>query len=156
VNINLTLLGELITFLVFSLVTMKFVWPMILTAIEERQKTIADGLAAADRSQKELSLAEDKVAKQLLKSREHAQTIIDQAEKRASQIVDDAKQQAKEEGRRILSSAQSEIEREVEQSKQVLRARFAKLAIACAEKLIKSHIDADKNNALLTQMAEEL
>ncbi len=155
-NINLTLFGEMITFLIFAVFTMKFVWPLLLKAIDERREKIADGIAAAERSQKELAQTEQLVAKQLRESKEHAQTILEQAEKRATQIIEEARVQAKEESQRIIGGAQAEIEREVEASKQVLRAKVATLAVAGAEKLIKAHIDADKNKQLLDSLAEEI
>lgn len=155
-NINLTLLGELITFLIFSWFTMKCVWPLLLKAIDERRDKISEGLAAAERGQKELAQAEEKISKQIQESRQHAQTIIEQAEKRATQIIDEAKHQARDESQRIIIAAQAEIEREIETSKQALREKVASLAIAGAEKLIQSHIDTEKNQALLDNLAKEI
>ena len=134
-NINLTLFGQMVTFAFFVWFCMKFVWPIILQAMEERQQKIADGLDAADRAVRDLDAAQSKVSDQLKEAKQAAAGIIDQANKRANQIVDEAKEQATAEGERLKVAAQAEIEQEVNRAKEELRATVAGLAIAGAEKV---------------------
>jgi F-type H+-transporting ATPase subunit b len=112
VNINLTLIGQIITFAIFVAFCMKFVWPHLLGAMQEREKKIADGLDAANRAARDLELAQKEAAGKLREAKEQAAEIIEQANKRANQIVDDAKETARTEGERIVAAAQGEIEQE--------------------------------------------
>ena len=111
-NINLTLIGQSITFLIFVWFCMKFVWPFIRKAMDERTQQIAEGLSAAERAHRDLELAKDKVSSQLKDAKVEAASIIEQANRRAAQIIDEAKDRAREEGDRIKASAQAEIEQE--------------------------------------------
>ena len=120
-NINATLLGQAIWFAVFIWITMKFVWPPMKRAMEQRQKQIADGLAAAERGRQDLELAAKRAEELLREARTQAQEILSQAEKRAAQVVDEAKGQAKAEGDRIVTAAKSEIDQEVFRAKEALR-----------------------------------
>ena len=155
-NINLTLFGQMVTFAIFVWFCMKFVWPVIIEAMEERQQKIADGLDAADRAMRDLEAAQDKATDQMKEAKQEAAGIVDQANKRANQIVDDAKQQAIAEGDRLKVAAEAEIEQEVNRAKEELRASVAGLAIAGAEKVLEASIDDKANRALVDNLASQL
>ena len=155
-NINLTLFGQMVTFAIFVWFCMKFVWPVIITAMEERQQKIADGLDAADRAMRDLEAAQDKATDQMKEARQEAAGIVDQANKRASQIVDEAKQQAITEGDRLKVAAEAEIEQEINRAKEELRASVAGLALAGAEKVLEASIDDKANRALVDNLASQL
>jgi F-type H+-transporting ATPase subunit b len=156
VNINLTLIGQTISFAFFVLFCMKFVWPALIAIMEEREKKIADGLEAADRADKDLELAKKKATHQLREAKEEAAAIIDQANKRAGQIVDEAKDQAIVEGNRLKTAAEAQIEQEVNRAKEELRGKVAALALAGAEKVLGASIDKNANSELVNQLAAEL
>ena len=155
-NINLTLFGQMVTFAFFVWFCMKFVWPVILQAMEERQQKIAEGLDAADRAVRDLDEAQSKVSDQLKEAKQEAAGIIDQANKRANQIVEEAKQQAVAEGERLKAAAQAEIEQEINRAKEELRATVAGLALAGAEKVLEASIDEKSNRALVDKLAAQL
>ena len=155
-NINLTLFGQMVTFAIFVWFCMKFVWPVIIAAMEERQQKIADGLDAADRAMRDLEAAQDKATDQMKEAKQEAAGIVDQANKRANQIVDDAKQQAITEGDRLKVAAEAEIEQEVNRAKEELRASVAGLALAGAEKVLEASIDDKANRALVDNLASQL
>lgn len=155
-NINLTLFGQLISFLFFIWFCKKFVWTAIINSMEERQKKIADGLDAADRASRDLELAQEKATEQLKEAKQEASSIIEQANKRANQIVDEAKEQAKAEGDRLKVAAQAEIEQEMNRAKEELRNNVAALALAGAEKVLKANIDESANRALVDDLAAQL
>lgn len=155
-NINATLLGQTIMFIMFVWFCMKFVWPPIMGALSTRQKQIADGLAAADRGKHELELAAKRASQELHHAKEKASEIIVQAEKRANEIVEEAKNNAKTEGDRILSGAKAEIDQEVNRAKEGLRQQVAELAVQGAEKILRREIDAKAHADMLTAIANEL
>lgn len=155
-NINATLIGQVVWFLLFIWFMTKLVWPYLRRAIEERQKTIADGLAAAERGRQDLDLAAKRVAEVLREAREQAQELLAQADKRAAQLVEEAKTQAKTEGDRMIAGAKAEIDREVFRAKEVLRAQVAILAVQGAEKILRREVDATKHADLLNAVAAEL
>lgn len=155
-NFNLTLISQAITFFILILVIVKFVWPPLLNAIESRQKTIADGLAAAHEGKSALEVAAKKSELTLNEAKQKASEIIGQAEKRAGQIVDEAKGSAKVEGDRILAGAKSEIDQEVNRAKEGLRAQVSALAIAGAEKILRKEIDGKVHSDMLSKLAAEL
>ncbi|MDF1643482.1 MAG: F0F1 ATP synthase subunit B [Pseudomonadales bacterium] len=155
-NINLTILGQIISFAIFVWFCMKYVWPPLVAAMEERQKQIADGLSAADRAKADLGLAHEKVAEQLREAKDQGAEILDAANKRASQIVEEAKDQARVEADRIKLAAQAEVEQEVARAKQALRTQVASIAIAGAEKILRSSIDEAANSEIVEQLAAEL
>lgn len=155
-NINLTLIGQSISFFVFVIFCMKFVWPAIRNMMDEREKQIAEGLEAADRAGRDLELAQEKATQQLREAKEQAASIIDQANKRAGQIVEEAKDTARDEADRIKAAAQAEVEQEVNRAKEALRSQVATLAIAGAEKVLESSIDMSAHQALLDKLASEL
>lgn len=155
-NLNATVLGQSIAFAAFVWFCLKFVWPPITAALAERQKKIADGLEAADRAQRDLNLAQGKVADDLREAKVKSAEIIDLASKRANQIVDEAKEKAREEGQRIIAGAKAEIEMEIERAREALRTQVASIAIAGAEKILESCVDQAANEELVNKLASEL
>ncbi len=155
-NINLTMIGQAIAFFIFVVFCMKYVWPPIIAALQERQKKIADGLAASDRAARDLELAQEKSAQELRKAKQEAAALIEQANKRANQIVDASKDDARIEGQKLVDQAKAEIEYQRIQARDALRAEIAALAIAGAEKILESSVDADKHSAMLDKLAAEL
>ncbi len=155
-NINLTLIGQSITFLIFVWFCKTFVWSAIRNAMEEREKQIADGLEAADRAGKDLELAQEKATQQLREAKHEAASIIDAANKRANQIVDEAKEAAREEGGRLKAAAQAEIDQEFNRAKEVLRSQVATLALAGAEKVLEAAIDEGAHKELVEKLAAGL
>ncbi|TDY03717.1 F0F1 ATP synthase subunit B [Thiohalophilus thiocyanatoxydans] len=155
-NINLTLIGQTLTFIVFVWFCMKFVWPPIMNALNERKKKIADGLAAAERGAHEKELAEKKAAEVLHEAKQQAQDIINQAQKRASEIVEESKETARSEGERIIATANAEIEQEVNRAREELRGQVASLAVAGAGKILKREIDAKANEDLLKDLVAQI
>ncbi len=155
-EINATLLGQLITFAILVWFTMKYVWPPITKAMQDREKKIAAGLEASDRSKRELEHAEHKALTMIREARLEATQIVEQAHKRFTQLVDESKEQARVEGERIIVLAQDEIGRQVNQAKEVLRKQLATLAIAGAEKIIQRNLDASAQTALLDEIVAEI
>lgn len=155
-NINLTLIGQTISFAFFVWFCMKFVWPALVGVMAEREKKIADGLEAADRADKDLELAQKKATEQLREAKEEAASIIDQANKRANQIVEEAKQQAVVENQRLKDAAQAQIDQEVNRAKEELRGKVATLALAGAEKILGASVDEAANAELVNQLASDL
>ena len=155
-NVNATLLGQAISFAILIWFTMKFIWPPLMGAIEERQKKIADGLAAAERARQELKDADARVADEIRKAREEATQIVDRANQQYNQIVDKAKTDAVAEGARQKAAAQAEIESLSHQAKEALRQQVAALAVAGAEKILKREIDQARHRDLLDALAKEI
>ncbi|MCL6414226.1 F0F1 ATP synthase subunit B [Aestuariirhabdus sp. Z084] len=155
-NFNLTFIGQMIAFGVFVYLVMKYVWPPILAAMDERQKSIADGLSAAERASRDLDLAQKKAGQEMREAKQQAAELIDQANKRSSQIIDEAKEQARLEGERLLAAAQSEIEQEKNRVKEALRAEVAAIAVAGAEKILQTSIDENAHSEMLDKLAKEL
>ena len=155
-NINLTLIGQMIAFIVFVWFCMKYVWPPILAAMSEREQKIADGLAAADRASHDLELAKEKAVERLKEAKEEAATIIDAANKRANQLVDEAKDAAVVEAKRVKASAQAEIEQEANRAREQLRKQVAALSLAGAEKVLGAAIDQNAHKELVDKLAAEL
>ena len=155
-NINLTMLAQAVSFAILIWFTVKLIWPPLLRAVETRQKTIADGLAAAQRGKLELEQASEKAGEQLNAAKEKASDIIAQAEKRASEIIEEAKGTAKTEGDRIIAGARAEIDQEVNRAKEGLRQQVSALAVAGAEKILRKEIDAKAHADMLNTLANEL
>ena len=155
-DINLTLIIQSLAFFAVAWVVMKFGWPGIMAAIEERQAKIADGLAAADRSKKDLAQAEEKVNEVLREARVKANEIIAQAEARRLQIIDAAKDEAVAEAQRVKAAADAEIEQSANKAREELRKQVSTLALAGAEKLIRREIDGNAHKALLDKLASEI
>ncbi|WP_068547052.1 F0F1 ATP synthase subunit B [Thalassotalea crassostreae] len=155
-NMNATLIGESIAFIVFVIFCMKFVWPPIMAAIEDRQKTIADGLAASERAEKDLELAQEKVVAQLKDAKAQAAEIIDAAKKRETQLIEEAAGKAQAEREKIIASGQAEIESERNRAREELRQQVATLAIAGAEKILERSIDGAAHSDILDKLVAEL
>jgi F-type H+-transporting ATPase subunit b len=156
VNINATLIGQSVAFFIFVLFCMKFVWPPVIAALQERQKKIADGLDAANRAARDLELAHEKVAEQLREAKGQAAEIIEQAKKRATQIVDEARDQARSEADRVKAQAQAEIEQEINGIKDALRTQVGSLAVSGAEKILRASIDQSAHAELVDKLAAEI
>ena len=155
-NPNITLLGQMISFAILIWFTVKFIWPPLMGAIEERQQKIAEGLAAADNAQKSLAQSQDKVAEELKAARGKANEIIEQAHQRANQLIDAAKNDAIAEGNRQRALAEAEIDAAANRAKEDLRKQVSALAVAGAEKLLKREIDANAHKALIDDLAAQL
>jgi F-type H+-transporting ATPase subunit b len=155
-NINATLIGQAISFIVFVWFCMKYVWPPIMAALEERKKKIADGLAAAERGMHEQELAQQRAKEVIRQAKEEAAGILAQAQKRASEIVEESKDTARVEGDRIVTAANAEIEQEVNRAKESLRGQLASLAVAGAAKVINRELDASTHDALLQDLVSQI
>lgn len=155
-NINLTLLGQMISFAIFVWFCMKYVWPPLINAMQERQKKIAEGLQEADRAAKDLELAQKKATDLLREAKEQAAQLIEQANKRANSLVEEAKDQARAEGDRLKASAQADIEQEVQRVKETLRAQVAALSLLGAEKILQSSVNQEAHGKMLEQLASQL
>ena len=153
---NLTLVIQAFAFVAVAWLVMKFGWPHIIAAIEERQQKIAEGLAAADNAQKNLAQAQDKVNEELKLARTKANEIIEQAHQRANQIIDAAKTEAVAEGARQKALAESEIDASSNRAREDLRKQVSALAVTGAEKLLRREIDASAHKALLDELAAEI
>jgi len=153
---NLTLVIQGLAFFAVAWLVMKFGWPHIIAAIEERQQKIAEGLAAADRSQKDLAQAQDKANEALKDARVKANEIIEQAHQRANQIIDAAKTDALAEASRQKALAEAEIVASANRAREDLRRQVSSLAVSGAEKLLKREIDASAHKALLDELAAEI
>jgi F-type H+-transporting ATPase subunit b len=156
VNLNLTLFGQLIAFVGFVVFCMKFVWPPIVGAMQERAGKIADGLAAADRASRDLELAKEKAVERLKEAKVEAASIVEAANRRATQLIEEAKNQARIEGDRINAAAQAELQLEINRAREQLRAQVATLAISGAERVLKASIDPAQHTVLLDQLVAEL
>jgi F-type H+-transporting ATPase subunit b len=156
VNINLTLVVQMIVFATLVWATMKWIWPPILGAMDDRSRKIAQGLAAAEEGEKELSQARDKADAIIREARERANQIIDHAQHRANELIEQAKGAASTEGARILASAQQQIELDTTRAKESLRREVAGIAVGAASKLLGREIDARAHADLLEQLAEEI
>jgi F-type H+-transporting ATPase subunit b len=155
-NINFTLFAQAIVFAAFIWFTVKFVWPPMLRAIETRQKTIADGLAAAEQGKRSLETSSRQASDEIQAARARAQEIISQAEKRGAQLVEEAKSAAKDESSREKAAAKAEIAQEVARAREQLRDQVATLAVAGAEKILRREVDAKAHADLLASIRTQL
>ena len=155
-DINLTLIGQTIAMIVFVWFCMKKIWPPILNAIEERQKEIEEGLAAADKSQERLVQAEAEAADIVADARAQATGILDQAHARANEIVADGKEAGEKERERQLAAARAEIEQETNKAREELRSQVSAIAIASAEKILTREIDDSAHQDILGKLAQEI
>jgi F-type H+-transporting ATPase subunit b len=155
-NINATLIGQAIAFFLFVVFCMKYVWPPIMHALEERKKKIADGLAAGEHGQREQALAEERAKQLLRQAKEQAGEIITRADKRAAEIVEEAKEDAKVEGQRMLTAARAEIDQEVNRVKEGLRGQVVSIALAGAGKVLEREVDEATHAELLNKLAAEI
>lgn len=155
-NINATLIGQLIAFAVFVWFCMKYVWPPLMAAIEDRQKKIADGLAASERAEKDLHLAQDRATEQLKEAKAQAAEIVDQAKKRGNQIVDEETQRGHAEREKIIAQGFAEIDAERNRAKEELRKQVAALAVVGAERILQREIDAAAQSDIVEKLVAEL
>jgi F-type H+-transporting ATPase subunit b len=155
-NLNLTLFAQALVFAAFIWFTVKLIWPHMLRAIEARQKTIADGLAAAEQGRRSLETSSRQADETVAQARGRAVEILAQAEKRAAQLVDEARGAAKEEGNREKAAARAEIEQEVTRAREQLRDHVASLAVAGAEKILRREIDVKAHADLLDSIKRQL
>jgi F-type H+-transporting ATPase subunit b len=155
-DINLTLISQAATFAIFIWFTVKFVWPPIRNAIDNRQKTIAEGLAAAERGKHDLELAARRSADVLRETKDKSADLLTQAERRGQQIIEEAKAAARVEAEKVVIAAKAEIGQEAERAKQALRERVAELAVAGAEKILRREINAGAHADMLTALKQEL
>lgn len=155
-DINLTFIIQGFAFFAVAWLVMKYGWPHIIAAIEERQQKIADGLAAADNAQKNLAQAEERVNEELKLARTKANEIIEQAHQRANQIVDQAKNDAVVEANRQKAMAEADIAASANRAREDLRKQVSTLAVSGAEKLLKREIDANAHKALIDELAAQL
>lgn len=154
-NINLTLIGQLIAFAGFVLFCMRYVWPPITAAMAERAQKINDGLAAADRASHDLEIAKKQAVAHMIEAKRDAAGIVESANKRAAQLIDEAKTAANAEAERIKVAAVAEIEQERARAQEHLMTQVSALAIAGAEKILGAEIDAAKHAELLTSLTAE-
>ena len=155
-SLNATLLIQMTVFAVVVLFSMKFIWPMIMEAIEERNKNISDGLAAAEQGQKKLSEAETEVNTLIKEAKQQATTILDQANTRASSIVESAKNEGTSERDKIISTAHDEAQQELAKLRETLRKEVAGLAISGAERILTREISSADNKDMLDKLANKL
>jgi F-type H+-transporting ATPase subunit b len=155
-NINLTLIAQAAVFAAFIWFTAKLIWPFMLRAIETRQKTIADGLAAAEQGRRSLETSSRQAEQALAEARGRAAEILAQAEKRAAQIVEEARGAGKAEGERELAAARAEIDQEVNRAREQLRHQVASLAVAGAEKILRREVDSRAHAELLQSIERQL
>ncbi|HGJ5882665.1 F0F1 ATP synthase subunit B [Arsenophonus sp.] len=155
-NLNATILGQAIAFVLFVLFCMKYVWPPIMAVIEKRQKEIADGLSSAERAKKNLDLAKADATERLRKAKAEAQIIIEQANKQRVQMIEEAKVEAEAERNKIVAQAQIEIDAERKRAREELRKQVAMLAISGAEKIIERSVDVAANSDIVDKLVNEL
>ena len=155
-NINATLFLQAIVFAILVWFTMRFIWPPITKALDERAQKIADGLAAADKAKSELATANKRVDEQLGQARVEATKQLGDAEKRAAAIVDEAKKRAEEEGAKIVAAAKAEAEQQITRAREALRAQVAALAVKGAEQILQKDVNASVHAELLGRLKTEL
>ena len=155
-NLNATLFAQFVVFFVLAWFTMKFVWPPLMKALDERAEKIASGLAAADRGKAEMAAAEKRAQAELATARDEGQKRIGDAEKRAQAIIEDAKKAASEEAARIIAAAKADAEQQVTRARDELRAQVATLAVKGAEQILKREVNAAAHADLLNQLKTEL
>ena len=155
-NFNATLIGQTVTFIVFVWFCMKYVWPPLMAALEERNARITEGLAAAERGQKDLEQAQAKVSENLDEAKQQAQEIINQAQKRANEIVDGAKDIARDEADKIKNAATADIDQQVNSAREQLRKEVSGIALAGAEQILKREVNADTHAAVLDELVAQI
>ena len=155
-NLNATLFAQFAVFFILAMFTMKFVWPPMMKALDERAERIANGLAAADRGKAEMAAAEKRIAAELAATRDESAKRIADAEKRAQAIIDDAKQTATVEAARIVEGAKADAEQQVTRAREELRGQVAALAVKGAEQILKREVNAAAHADLLSQLSTEL
>jgi len=155
-NLNATIIGQMIAFALFVAFCMKYVWPPIMAALDERKKKIAEGLAAAERGRHEQELAEKRAQQVIHEAKDQANEIISQAQRRGNEIVDESKDNAHVEGDRILNSARAEIEQEANRAKDELRLQVGSIAMAGAAKILGREVDKEAHTDLLEELVSRI
>lgn len=155
-GINLTLIGQGITFFVFILFTMKFVWPHVSKAMAERQRKIAEGLSAAERGSHELELAKKAALEELRKARQQAAEIVEQANKTSAELIEKARAEAREAAEREHAAGKAQLEQEIGQARANLRKEVVALALAGASKILEREVDAKAHQQMLDKLAAQL
>ncbi len=155
-SINATLIGQMITFTLLVWFTMEYVWPPLMQALEERKKKIAEGLAAAEKGQEDVKLAEKKAVQYLKDAKAEAANIISLAQKRANETVEESKENAKLEGERMIEAAQAQIEQEMLQAKEKLRQEVSMLALTAAEQILQEEVDKAKHKEIISKVSKQL
>ena len=155
-TINATLIAQMLVFVILIWFTMKFIWPPLMTAMDERARRISEGLSAAEKARKDLADADARVAEEIKKARAEATVIIDKAHQQANQIIEKAKQDAIVEAQRQKATAAADIESLAHRAREELRSQVASLAVSGAEKILKREIDANAHKALLDQLVAEM
>ena len=155
-NINLTLFGQTITFIVFVWFCLKFIWPFIMKAMEKRKTQIAEGLAAGERGRHDLELAEQRVVEVIREAKDQAKEILAQAHKRGDEIVEDAKADGRAEGERMLRAAEAEIDQQMNQAREKLRGDVVQLAIQGAQQVLNDEVDEKAHTEQLNRLAAQL
>ncbi|MGN6741565.1 F0F1 ATP synthase subunit B [Dyella sp.] len=155
-DINLTFLGQMVSFAILVWFTTKFIWPQLNAAIEERQKKVAEGLAAAERARAELKDADAKAAVEIRQARQQAAEIVERAQQQANQIVDKARAEALVEAARVKAAATEEVASMQQRAREELRGWVGRLAVQGAEKIVQREIDASAHKAMLDQLAAEI
>lgn len=155
-SINATLIGQMITFTLLVWFTMKYIWPPLIAALEERRVKIADGLAAAEKGQEEMNLAEKRAIEKLKAAKEQSADIINLAQKRATEVVEESKANAKREGERMIEAAKAQIEQEIAQVKENLRQEVASLALKAAEQILQKEINKTEHNDIIAKVSSQL
>jgi len=155
-NINLTLIGQTITFIIFVWFCLKFIWPHIIKAMEDRKTQIAEGLAAGERGKHEQELAQQRAVEVIHEAKEQAKEILAHAHRRGDEIIDEAKADGRTEGERMVRAAESEIEQQMNQAREQLRAEVVKLALQGAEQVLSSEVDERAHTEQLSRLAAQL
>ena len=155
-NINLTLIGQTITFIIFVWFCLKFIWPHVIKAMEDRKTQIADGLAAGERGKHELELAQQRAVEVIHEAKEQAKEILAHAHRRGDEIIEEAKADGRTEGERMVRAAESEIDQQMNQAREQLRAEVVKLALQGAEQVLGSEVDERAHTEQLNRLAAQL
>ncbi len=155
-NITATLIGQMVAFVLLIWFVNKFLWGPLNDMLDERQKRIADGLAASEKGKHDLELAEKRATDSLKEAKGQASEILIQAEKRASEIVEEAKDNARQEGERILTAANAEIEQEANRAKEQIREQVASISVAAAGKILGREVDASAHDKLIKDLAAQI
>jgi len=156
VSINATLIGQMITFTLLVWFTMQYVWPPLIEALEERKKKITEGLAAAEKGQEDVKLAEKKALKYLKEAKAESANIIALAQKRANDVVEESKDTAKLEGEKMIESARAQIEQEIQHAKESLRKEVSSLALKAAEQILQEEVDKAKHKDMISKVSQQL
>ncbi len=155
-NINATLIGQSIAFFLFVLFVMKYVWPPLMAALDERKKQIADGLAAAERGHREHELSEQRATEVIKEAHDEASQIINRAQQRASEVIEESKGKATDEADRIIESAHSTIEQETNSAREQLRSQVSSLALAGASQILQREVSESDHQQILSELSAKL